>query len=348
MSIAAQTANDLPIAHQSTKRASRASVCPDLNRFLLFAAALLVSFSAYSQNYPTGPLNMVVPFPPGGGTDILGRALAQKLNEAWGQPVIVDNRAGANGVIGTAQVARSAPDGHTMLIVPGGIAVNPAIRKSLPYDTLKDLAPVTQLASSPLVLAVHPSFPPRSVKELVAFAKARPNEVNFGTSGNGSPPHMAAELFKLLSGTRMTHIPYKGAAPAAVDLISGQIAVYFMNALQVVPYVRSGQVRALGLSNTTRSAALPGVPTIAEAGVPGYDLTHWYGLLVRGGTPQASVAKLQAEMARILKLSDVEKRLTNEGATLVASTPDQFAAFLIVEMKKAAAIVKASGMTESN
>ncbi|MEQ1775513.1 MAG: tripartite tricarboxylate transporter substrate binding protein [Burkholderiales bacterium] len=311
-------------------------------------AAVMLATAAHAQVYPSGPMNMVVPFPPGGGTDILGRAIAQKLNEAWGQPVVVENRSGANGVIGTAHVARAAPDGHTMLIVPGGIAGNPAIRKNLPYDTLKDLAPVTQLASSPLVLSVHPSFPPRTVKELVAFAKARPGEVNFGTSGNGSPPHMAAELFKHLSGTRMTHIPYKGAGPAAIDLISGQIALYFMNALQVVPYVRSGQIRALGLTNTTRSAALPGVPTIAEAGVPGYDLTHWYGLFVRGGTPPASVNKLQTEMARILKQPDVEKRLTNEGATLVASTPDQFTAFLIVEMKKAAAIVKASGMTESN
>jgi tripartite-type tricarboxylate transporter receptor subunit TctC len=309
---------------------------------------LLFAITAGAQGYPSGPMNMVVPFPPGGGTDILGRAIAQKLSEAWGQPVVVDNRGGANGVIGTALVARSAPDGHTMLIVPGGIAVNPAIRKTLPYDTLKDLAPVTQLASSPLVLAVHPSFPPRSVKELVAFAKVRPNEVNFGSSGNGSPPHMAAELFKHLSGTRMTHIPYKGSGPAVVDLISGQIALYFMNALQVLPYVRSGQVRALGLTNPTRSAALPGVPTIAEAGVPGYDLTHWYGLFVRGGTPPASVNKLQTEMARILKQPEVEKRLTNEGATLVASAPDQFTAFLIIEMKKAAAIVKASGMTESN
>ena len=321
-----------------------------LRDVMMLAPLPAVAFcaAAMAQPYPAGPMNMVVPFPPGGGTDILGRAIAQKLNEAWGQPVIVENRAGANGVIGTAHVARAAPDGHTMLIVPGGIAVNPAIRKSLPYDTLKDLAPVTQLASSPLVLAVHPSFPPRSVKELVAFAKARPHEVNFGTSGNGSPPHMAAELFKHLSGTRMTHIPYKGAGPAVIDLISGQIALYFMNALQVVPYVRSGQVRALGLSNTTRSAALPGVPPIAEAGVPGYDLTPWYGLLVRGGTPQASINKLQAQITHILKLPEVEKRLTNEGATLVASTPDQFAAFLLVEMKKAAAIVKASGMTESN
>lgn len=309
---------------------------------------LLLALPVGAQTYPAAPMTMVVPFPPGGGTDILGRALAQKLNEAWGQPVVVDNRAGANGVIGTALVARSAPDGHTLLIVPGGLAVNPYIRNNLPYDTLRDLAPVTQLASSPLVLAVHPSFPPKSVKELVAFAKARPGEINFGTSGNGSPPHLAAELFKVLTGTRMTHIPYKGAGPAAVDLIAGHIALYFMNALQVTPYVRSGQVRALGLTSATRSTALSGVPTIAEAGVPGYELTHWYGLLVRGGTPSASINKLQSELARILKLPDVEKRLTNEGATLVASSPEQFTQFLIAEMKKAAQIVKASGMTASN
>lgn len=315
---------------------------------LTLFATLVFTTEAGAQTYPAGPMSLVVPFPPGGGTDILGRTLAQKLNEAWVQPVVVDNRAGANGVIGTALVARSAPDGHTMLIVPGGLAVNPAIRKNLPYDTLKDLAPVTQLASSPLVLAVHPSFPPKSVKEMVAFAKAHPGEINFGTSGNGSPPHLAAELFKLLAGIRMTHIPYKGAGPAAVDLIAGQIALYFMNALQVVPYVRSGQVRALGLTSATRSIALPGVPTIAEAGVPGYELTHWYGLLVRAGTPQSSINKLQAEMSRILKLPEVEKRLTNEGATLVASTPEQFAKFLVGEMKKAGQIVKASGMTASN
>ncbi len=315
---------------------------------LALYATLVFANAAGAQSYPAGPMTMVVPFPPGGGTDILGRTLAQKLNEAWGQPVVVDNRAGANGVIGTALVARAAPDGHTMLIVPGGLAVNPAIRKNLPYDTLKDLAPVTQLASSPLVLAVHPSFPPKSVKEMVAFAKARPGEINFGTSGNGSPPHLAAELFKLLAGVRMTHIPYKGAGPAAVDLISGQIALYFMNALQVVPYVRSGQVRALGLTSAARSNALPGVPTIAEAGVTGYELTHWYGLLVRSGTPRASINKLQTEMVRILRLPEVEKRLTSEGATLVASTPEQFTEFLSGEMKKAGQIVKASGMTESN
>ncbi len=314
----------------------------------MLLTAMLVSTHAYAQNYPAGPLNITVPFPPGGGTDILARAMAQKLNEAWGVPVIVENRSGANGVIGTAHVARSAPDAHTMLFVPGGLAVNPAIRKDLPYDTLRDLAPVMQLASSPLVLSVHPSFPARSVKEFVAVLKARPGEVNFGTSGNGSPPHLAAELFKHLTGTKMNHIPYKGAGPAAIDLIAGHIALYFMNALQVVPYIRTGQVRALGLTSAARSAALPGVPTIAEAGVPGYELTHWYGLLVRGGSPQASINKLHAAASRILRLPDVEKRLAAEGATVVASTPEQFAKFLAAEMNRAAQIVKASGMTASN
>jgi tripartite-type tricarboxylate transporter receptor subunit TctC len=303
--------------------------------------ALLLATTAGAQTYPAGPMNMVVPFPPGGGTDILGRAIAQKLNEAWGQPVIVENRAGANGVIGTAHVARSAPDGHTMLIVPGGLAVNPAIRKSLPYDTLKDLAPVTQLASSPLVLAVHPSFPPRSVKELVVFAKARPDQINFGTSGNGSPPHMAAELFKHLAGIRMTHIPYKGAGPAAIDLISGQIALYFMNALQVVPYVRSGQVRALGLSNTTRSPALPGVPTIAEAGVPGYDVATWWGVLAPGKTPAPVVNRLNEEIRRIVASGDVKARIVADGAEPVADMPAaQFNALLKSDIEKWRRIVK--------
>ena len=315
---------------------------------LTTSVTLLLATVANAQAYPSGQLNMMIPAPAGGGADVLGRSIAQKLNEAWGQPVIVDNRAGANGAIGTALVARSAPDGHTLLIVPGGFAVNPAIRKDLPYDSLKDLAPVTQLASSPLVLVVHPSFPARSVKELIAVLKARPGEVNFGTSGNGSLPHLAAELFKHLTSSKINHIPYKGAPPAVVDLIAGQIQMYFMASLQSAQYVRSGQVRALGVTSATRAAVLPNLPTLAEAGVPGYDLTHWYGLLVRGGTPQASVNKLHAEVSRILKLPDVEKRLANEGATPVASTPERFTAFLTDEIKKAARIVKATGMTASN
>lgn len=303
---------------------------------------------AAAQNYPSGPIRWIVPFPPGGGTDILARTLAQKLHEAWGVPVVVDNRGGANGTIGTALAAKAPPDGQTLLIVPSGFGVNPSIYRNLPYDSTRDLAPVSQLAASPLILAVHPSFPPQDVKSLIAFLKARPNEVNYGSSGNGSPPHIATELFKYMTRTRMTHIPYKGAGPAAVDLIAGQIPVYFMNALSAVPHIKAGRLRGLGVTTDTRFAALPELPTIAEAGVPGYAMSNWYGLLVPGGTPQASIARLQGEIARILNLPELKDRLSREGATVIASTPDQFAAFLKIEMEKAANIVKASGMTASN
>ena len=293
-------------------------------------------------------MRIIVPFPPGGGTDILSRAIAQKLNEAWGQPVIVDNRGGANGTIGAASAAKASPDGHTLLVVPSGFAVNPSIYKNLPFDSLKDLAPVSQLAASPLVLVVHPSFPPKNVKELVAFLKARPAEINYGSSGNGSPPHLATELFKLLTETKMTHIPYKGAGPAAVDVIAGQIPIYFMNALQAVPHMKSGRLRGMGVTSEKRFPGLPDVPTIAEAGVPGYAMTNWYGMLVPANTPRPAIAKLQGEVARILNTPELKERLSSEGAEVVASTPEQFAAFLKDEMAKAAQIVKASGMTATN
>jgi tripartite-type tricarboxylate transporter receptor subunit TctC len=226
--------------------------------------------------------------------------------------------------------------------------VNPSIYKNLPFDAVRDFAPVTQLASSPLVLVVHPSFPPKSVKELVGFLRARPGEINYGSSGNGSPPHLATELFKLLTGTKMTHIPYKGAGPAAVDVIAGQIPVYFMNALQAVPHMKSGRLRPLGVTSDKRFPGLPAVPTIAEAGVPGYAMTNWYGMLAPAGMPRASLTKLHAEVTRILNLPELKERLSSEGAEVVASTPEQFAAFLKNEMAIAAKIVKASGMTATN
>ncbi|MDB5925622.1 MAG: hypothetical protein JWN13_4558 [Betaproteobacteria bacterium] len=304
--------------------------------------------SVLAQTYPSGPMRIIVPFPPGGGTDILARSLAQKLNEAWGYSVIVDNRGGANGTIGAAVAAKAAPDGHTLLIVPSGFAVNPSVYKTLPFDSVKDLAPVTQLAASPLVLVVHPSFPPKNVKELIAFLKARPGKINYGSSGNGSPPHIATELFKLMTGTTITHIPYKGAGPAAVDVIAGQIPIYFMNALQAVPHMKYSRVRPLGVTSDKRFPGLPSVPTIAEAGVPGYSMTNWYGMLVPAGTPRASLMKLHAELVRILQLPELKERLSSEGAEVVASTPEQFAAFLKNEMTKTAKIVQASGMTATN
>ena len=313
-----------------------------------FLAIVVAGFPAAAQNYPAGPIRWVVPFPPGGGTDILARTVAQKLSEAWGVAVVVDNRGGANGTIGAAIVAKAPPDGQTLLIVPSGFAVNPSIYKNLPFDSVKDLAPVSQLAASPLILVVHPSFPPKTVKEIIAFIKARPNDINYGSSGNGSPPHLATELFQYMTQARMTHIPYKGAGPAAVDVIAGQIPIYFMNALQAVPHIKSGRLRGLGVTSDTRFSALPELPTTAEAGVPGYAMTNWYGLLVPGGTPRATVSRLHGEVARILNLPEIRDRLTKEGADVIASTPDRFAAFLGSEMEKFARIVKVSGMTASN
>lgn len=314
----------------------------------VFLGIVFSVFSAAAQNYPSGPIRWVVPFPPGGGTDILARTLAQKLSEAWGVPVVVDNRGGANGTIGAAIVAKAPPDGQTLLIVPSGFAVNPSIYRNLPFDSLKDLAPVSQLAASPLILVVHPSFPPKTVKEIIAFIRARPNDVNYGSSGNGSPPHLATELFNYMTQTKMTHIPYKGAGLAAVDVIAGQIPIYFMNALQAVPHIRSGRLRGLGVTSDARFSALPDLPTIAEAGVPGYAMTNWYGLLVTGGTPGAVTAKLHGELARILNVPEIRDRLTREGADVIASTPGQFSVFLKNEMEKFSRIVKVSGMTASN
>lgn len=315
---------------------------------LLFAGAMFLAAAAAAQNYPSGPMRMVVPFPPGGGTDILGRAVALKLSEAWGVPVVVDNRGGANGTIGAAVAAKSPPDGQTLLIVPSGFAVNPSIYKNLPFAPLSDLAPVTQLAASPLVVTLHPSFPPRSIKELIAFLKAHPDSVNYGSSGNGSPPHLATELFKYMTGTKMTHIPYKGAGPAAIDVIAGQIPIYFMNALQAVPHIKSGRLRALAVTSAQRFPTLPDIPSIAEAGVSGYAMTNWYGLLVQGGTPKSSIAKLHAEVVRILGLPEIRERLVNEGATVIASTPDEFMAFLKREIATNARIVQVSGMNATN
>lgn len=312
------------------------------------AALLLWPALSAAQQYPSGPMRIVVPFPPGGGTDIFARAMAQKLNEAWSVPVIVENRGGANGSIGAAYVAQAKPDGHTALVVPSGFAVNPSIYPKLPFDTAKDFTPVTLLAEGPLVMSLHPSFPPRTVKEFIAFLKARPGEINYGSSGNGSPPHLATELFKLLTSTQINHIPYKGAGPAAIDLFAGQIPIYFMNALQVTQYVRSGKVRALGVTTGKRFPPLPEVPTIAEAGVPGYAMSNWYGLLVPSATPRANVTKLNAEIVRILNLPEIKDRLSSQGAILVGNSPEEFAAFLRSEMATAAKIVKAAGMTASN
>jgi tripartite-type tricarboxylate transporter receptor subunit TctC len=314
---------------------------------LLAAIALCAGAGASAQQYPAGPMRIVVPFTPGGGTDILARLIAQKLNESWGQPVVVDNRPGAAGTVGTAFVAKAAGDGHTLLIVPAGYAGNPGLYKKLPYDHTRDLAPVSCLASGPLVLVVHPSLPPKSVKELIAFARARPGEINFGSSGAGTLPHLSAELFNSMSGIRMVHIPYKGAGAAVTDVMAGRVPVYFMNILQSLSLIKAGKLRALGVTTPERTPIAPEIPAIAEAGLKGYDMTNWYGLLAPAATPREAIVKLNAEVVRILKLPELTGRLADDGMTVVASTPERFGEFLARETDKFTKVIEAAGIKGS-
>jgi tripartite-type tricarboxylate transporter receptor subunit TctC len=319
-------------------------------RARLIAAALIAaaaSPAAIAQGYPSGPLRIVVPFTPGGGTDILARLLAQKLNESWGQPVVVENRPGAAGTVGTAFVAKAAGDGYTLLIVPAGYAGNPGLYKQLPYDHTRDLAPISWLASGPLTLVVHPSLPAKSVKELIVFARARPGEINFGSSGAGTLPHLSAELFNSMSGIRMVHIPYKGAGAAVTDVLAGRVPIYFMNILQSVSLIKAGKLRALGVTTPERSPIAPDIPSIAESGLKGYDMTNWYGLLAPAATPREAIVKLNSEVVRILNLPELKGRLADDGMTVVASTPERFAEFLARETDKFTKVIEAAGIKGS-
>ena len=311
------------------------------------AIALAAAPNAVAQNYPAGPMRIVVPFTPGGGTDILSRILAQKLNESWGQPVVVENRAGAGGTLGTAIVAKAAGDGQTILVMPAGYAGNPSLYKKLPYDQNKELAPVSLLASGPLVLVVHPSLPVKSIKELVAFARARPGDLNYGSPGAGTLPHLSAELFNSMNQIKMVQIPYKGAGAAVTDVLAGRVPVYFMNILQSLSLIKAGKLRALGVTTPERTAIAPQIPAIAEAGLKGFDMTNWYGMLVPAATPREVIVKLNAEVARILKLPELRSRLAEDGMTVVAGTPEQFAEFLVRETAKFSRVIEAAGIKAS-
>jgi len=305
---------------------------------------LAPAIEASAQSYPSGPLRIVVPFTPGGGTDILSRMIAAKLNEAWGQPVVVDNRPGAGGTVGTALVAKATGDGHTILVMPAGYAAHGSLYKSLPYNPARDLAPVSRLASGPLVLVVHPSLPVRSVKELIAFARSRPGEINFGSAGAGTLPHLSAELFNSMSGITMVHIPYKGAGAAVTDVMAGRVPVYFMNILQSLSLIKAGKLRALGVTTPERTPIAPEIPAIAEAGLKGFDMTNWYGMLVPATTPREVIAKLNAEVVRILRLPELTSRLADDGMAVVGSTPEQFAEFLTGETDKFTRVIEAAGI----
>lgn len=296
------------------------------------------------SGFPTKPIRLIVPFPPGGGTDITARSVAQKLTETWGQTVVVDNRPGANGTIGVDLAAKSAPDGHTLTMISSSHAVNVGLYTKLPYDLLKDLAPVTQLTRQPYALVINPSVSAKSVKELVALARAKSGALNYGSSGTGGLSHLSGALLGSLTGTQLTHVPYKGGAPAMTDVIGGQIQILFGTLLLTGPHVKSGRLRALAVTTAQSWPGAPGLPTMQEAGVPGFEITQWYGLLAPAKTPQPVVDKLNKEIARILNQPDVKEKLATDGAEAVGNTSEQWGAHIRAEVAKYAKLVKQMGL----
>jgi tripartite-type tricarboxylate transporter receptor subunit TctC len=303
---------------------------------------LLSACAGLVQAFPTRPVTFIVPYPPGGGTDIMARAMCAKLAEAWGMQVVVDNRGGGGTIIGTEIASRAPADGYTLLITSPSFVINPTTRTQLPYDTLKDFQPVTQFAFQPYVLALHPKVPARDVKEFIALAKARPDALNFGSTGIGSGSHLAGELFKYLSETRLTHVAYKGMGPAIADLLGGQTQFVFAAMLPVSPHVRSGRLRALAISSGKRSPAMPELPTIAEAGVPGYNAISWSGLFAPAATPRAIVEKLNTDAVKILHQSDTRERLASDGAEPAGTSIKEFEAFIRNEIAKWAKVIHAA------
>ncbi|HVO89836.1 MAG TPA: tripartite tricarboxylate transporter substrate binding protein [Casimicrobiaceae bacterium] len=322
----------------------------DRRLFLALLAAVAVAPVARAQTgkepLPSGQMKIVVPYSPGGGTDILARAIAQQLSEVLHRTVIVENRVGANGTIGAAYVAKSPPDGLTMLLVPAGYAANPAMYKSLPYDQSKDLMPLSLLASGPLVLVVHPLLNVKTVQQLIALAKARPGEINVGNAGIGSLPHLSAELFNVAAGVKLVSVPYKGAGPALVDVLAGRVPVYFMNILQALPVIKEGKLVPLGVTTPEASPIAPEIPPIA-ATVPGFDMTNWYGMVIAAGTPPDSVRALNAALKTVLTQPEIKQRMYNEGMSVVASTPEQFAQFLAKESTKFSRVIEHAGIQGS-
>jgi tripartite-type tricarboxylate transporter receptor subunit TctC len=296
-----------------------------------------------AQSYPAKPIRLVVPFAPGGSTDILARIVGQKLTEAWGQQVIVENRPGGGTVIATDLVAKSAPDGYTLVMTSTSTATLPSLVKKLPYDTLRDLAPVIQLVSTPNALVVHPSLPAKSVRELIALARARPDQVSFGSGGNGTSTHLGGEILRQMAGVRMTHVPYKGAAPSITALLSGEISWLFGAILPTLPQIKAGRLRAIAVSSAKPSPALPGVPPVG-ATLAGFDTSPWTGVAAPGATPKDIVARLNQEIARGYTMPDVRDRLLREGNDVVLNSPAQFDAFFRGEMEKWAKVIKAAGI----
>jgi tripartite-type tricarboxylate transporter receptor subunit TctC len=313
-------------------------------RTLAFAALLALAGGADAQSYPVKPIRFIAPFAAGGALDTLTRTIAGRMQESWGQPVVVENRTGAGGNIGADIVAKAAPDGYTLVM--GTIAthaINVSLYEKMPYDAVKDFAPVTIAASINNSLSLHPSVPAKNVQELVAYAKANPGKLTFGSAGSGTSQHLAGELFKTMAGVDMVHIPYKGGAPAMIDLLAGQISMTFGDIPTALPHIRAGKLRSIAVTAAKRSPLLPDVPTIAEQGLPGFDVSAWFGVFTTAGTPRPVVNQLNVEIVRILNLPDVREKLMGIGMEPVTNSPDEFAAFVRSEIAKWARVVKASG-----
>ncbi|WPB59438.1 tripartite tricarboxylate transporter substrate binding protein [Xylophilus sp. GOD-11R] len=301
--------------------------------------------SAFAQEvWPSRPITVVVPFPAGGTTDIVARLAGQALSQELGQPVVVDNRPGAGGNIGSQMVARAPADGYTLVMgTVGTHAINPALYKKMPYDHIKDFAPISRVANVPNLLVANPSQPFKTVKEMIAYAKANPDKLTFASSGNGTSIHLAGELFKTLTGVSMQHIPYKGSAPALADLIAGQTNVMFDNLPSSIAFVRGGKLRPIAVTTLQRSPELPDVPTVAESGVPGFDASSWFGLLAPAGTPPAVIKRIDDALLKVMASTDLKKKIMEQGGQPVGETPEQFAAFIRTETTKWAKVVKESG-----
>ncbi len=319
--------------------------CIAAAQILNVCVLMVVAGSALAQqDYPSRPIHFIVPFPPGGSTDPLARLAGQKLAENWSRAVIVDNRPGGNTVIGTEFAAKSAPDGYTIYLLSTTQLALPSLNPKLPYDITKDFAAIAALSSTPNVLVVHPSVPARNLQEFIALAKAKPGQLDFGTSGNGSAIHMSTELFNILAGTKMQHIPYKGSGLVVSDLIGGQIQLSFQTPVAIMAHVRAGKLRALAISGEMRFPVLPQVPTFAEAGLPGYDYKGWFGVLAPAGTPKGIIDKLSAEFTKILRTAEMREKLLNQGMDPLILAPDAVSALIKADLAKYAKIVKSANI----
>ncbi|MBI2224013.1 MAG: tripartite tricarboxylate transporter substrate binding protein [Betaproteobacteria bacterium] len=310
---------------------------------LLLAVAAASGNAFAADAYPAKPMRWVIPYPPGGPVDVVARPVAQKLTEAWGQPIVLDARPGAGTIIGSEMVAKSAPDGYTLLLTSAGHAVVPSIYSKLPFDTAKDFTPLSQFVSGPFILAVHPSVPAKTVRELIAFAKPRAGQILYASAGTGSVNHMSGELFKTMARIDIVHVPYKGGAPATIDLVGGHVAMMFHSIVGVFPYVKTGRLRALAVTTPKRSVLVPDIPNMAEAGLPGFEVETWYGALGPAGLPRDIVDKLSREFDRILKLPEMSERFHSQGVEPTGGAPEHFGARIASDIAKWAKVAKESG-----